>query len=121
MRKHDRCSRCGSAGCQLLKYNQSEGKGSQHDIEREIKSRQEDEVKKAREQILSITQSVGLPIEQLLANAAKEPKAEKGSTVLAQYRNPADSEQTWTGRGRQPRWMVEALAKGKTLDEFRIK
>jgi len=104
----------------LSKYNLSELKGLQHDIEREIKNRQQDEVKKAREQILSIAQSVGLPIEQLLANAAKKSKAEKGSTVRAQYRNPADSEQTWTGRGRQPRWVVEALAKGKTLDEFRI-
>lgn len=104
----------------LSKYNLSELKGLQHDIEREIKNRQLDEVKKAREQILSIAQSVGLPIEQLLANAAKKARAEKGSTVRAQYRNPADSEQTWTGRGRQPRWVVEALAKGKTLDEFRI-
>lgn len=104
----------------LSKYNLSELKGLQQDIEREIKNRQQDEVKKAREQILSIAQSVGLPIEQLLANAAKKSKAEKSSTVRAQYRNPADNEQTWTGRGRQPRWVVEALAKGKTLDEFRI-
>ena len=104
----------------LSKYNLSELKGLQHDIEREIKNRQQDEVKKAREQILSIAQSVGLPIEQLIANATKKSKAEKGSTVRAQYRNPADSEQTWTGRGRQPRWVVDALAKGKKLDEFRI-
>jgi DNA-binding protein H-NS len=104
----------------LSKYNLSELKGLQHNIEREIKNRQQDEVKKAREQILSIAQSVGLPIEQLVANATRKSKAEKGSTVRAQYRNPADSEQTWTGRGRQPRWVVEALAKGKTLDEFRI-
>lgn len=104
----------------LSKYNLSELKGLQHDIEREIKNRQQDEVKKAREQILSIAQSVGLPLEQLVANSTKKSKAEKGSTVRAQYRNPADSEQTWTGRGRQPRWVVEALSQGKTLDEFRI-
>ena len=104
----------------LSKYNLSELKGLQQDIEGEIKSREQEEVKKAREQILSIAQSVGLPIEQLIANAGKKSKAEKGSTVRARYRNPADSEQTWTGRGRQPRWVVDALAKGKTLDEFRI-
>jgi DNA-binding protein H-NS len=104
----------------LSKYNLSELKGLQQDIEREIKSREQEEVKKAREKILSIAQSVGLPIEHLIASAGKKSKAEKGSTVRAQYRNPADSEQTWTGRGRQPRWVVDALAKGKTLDEFRI-
>ena len=104
----------------LSEYNLSELKGLQHEIEREIKSREQDEVKKAREQILSIAQSVGLPIEQLIANVGKKSNAAKTATVRAQYRNPADSEQTWSGRGRQPRWVVEAIAKGKKLDEFRI-
>ena len=40
--------------------------------------------------------------------------------VAAQYRNPSDSSQTWAGRGRQPRWIAEALQGGKTLDELRI-
>jgi DNA-binding protein H-NS len=108
------------ATADLSKYNLSELKGLQHDIEREIKSREQQEVKKAREQILSIAQSVGLPIDQLIVNAGKKAKTEKTTTVRAKYRNPTDSEQTWSGRGRQPRWVVEALAKGKKLDEFRI-
>jgi len=32
----------------------------------------------------------------------------KGSKVAPKYRNPKDASQTWTGRGRRPRWMVEA-------------
>lgn len=36
------------------------------------------------------------------------------------YANPADPSQTWTGRGRQPRWVVAALADGKTLDDLAI-
>ena len=36
------------------------------------------------------------------------------------YANPADTSQTWTGRGRQPRWVVAALADGKTLDDLAI-
>jgi DNA-binding protein H-NS len=27
---------------------------------------------------------------------------------------------TWSGRGRQPGWIKEALAKGKGLDDFLI-
>ncbi|MDN4061674.1 H-NS histone family protein [Massilia sp. YIM B02769] len=38
-----------------------------------------------------------------------------------QYENPADSSQTWSGRGRQPKWVAEALAGGKKLDQFRMK
>jgi DNA-binding protein H-NS len=104
----------------LSKYNLSELKGLQQDIEKEIKSRQQQELKKAREQILSIAQSLGVSVEQLISDAGKKPKDNKIGTIRAQYRNPADSEQTWAGRGRQPKWVVEALANGKKLDEFRI-
>lgn len=99
----------------LSNYNLAELKGLQFDIEKEIKSRQQDEVKKAREQILAIAQDVGVPVAALIkVNAAK---AEGGK---ARFRNPADESQTWTGRGRQPKWIAEALAGGKSIDDFRI-
>ncbi len=43
-----------------------------------------------------------------------------GSKGLPKYANPANPEQTWTGRGRQPSWVKEALAKGKSLDDLAI-
>jgi DNA-binding protein H-NS len=108
----------------LSNYNLAELKGLQFDIEKEIKSRQQDEVKKAREQILAIAQDVGVPVSALLtaAGAAKKGGAKKGDAQpgQARFRNPADESQTWTGRGRQPRWIAEALTKGKSLDDFRI-
>ena len=108
----------------LSKYNLSELKQLQVDIEKEIKGRQQSEVKKAREQILSIAQTLGVSVEDLLADSKKKSKSgaadARTEKVRAQYRNPADSEQTWTGRGRQPKWVVEALAQGKKLDDFRI-
>ena len=36
------------------------------------------------------------------------------------YRNPADPSKTWTGRGRQPQWIKDALAAGKDLSEMAI-
>ena len=39
---------------------------------------------------------------------------------VAKYANPADASQTWTGRGRQPNWVKDALAKGKSLDSMAI-
>jgi DNA-binding protein H-NS len=116
----------------LSNYNLAELKGLQFDIEKEIKSRQQDEVKKAREQILAIAQDVGVPVAALIkVNGAKAggAKAEGGKNGSikggaqqgqARYRNPADESQTWTGRGRQPKWIAEALAGGKSLDDFRI-
>jgi DNA-binding protein H-NS len=37
--------------------------------------------------------------------------AKRRSKVAPKYRNPADPSQTWSGRGRQPRWFNAALRK----------
>jgi DNA-binding protein H-NS len=38
----------------------------------------------------------------------------------AKYAHPENASVTWSGRGRQPGWVKEALAKGKSLEEFLI-
>lgn len=39
--------------------------------------------------------------------------------VLPKYFNPQTSE-TWSGRGKRPRWLVAAMKSGRKMDEFRI-
>jgi DNA-binding protein H-NS len=39
--------------------------------------------------------------------------------VLPRYRNPGTAE-TWSGRGKRPRWLVAAEASGRSIEEFRI-
>jgi DNA-binding protein H-NS len=41
-------------------------------------------------------------------------------TVYPRFRNPDPPHQTWSGRGRQPRWIRELLARGKSLYDLRI-
>jgi DNA-binding protein H-NS len=41
--------------------------------------------------------------------------------VFPKFRNPAQPAETWSGRGKQPRWLTAQLRSGKKLDEFRIK
>lgn len=36
----------------------------------------------------------------------------------AKYVNPESPEQTWSGRGRRPQWVNDALGAGRTLDEL---
>lgn len=45
----------------------------------------------------------------------------RGKTNKGQprYRNPSTGE-TWTGIGRKPAWLREALSQGKTLADFAI-
>ncbi|MBA4490981.1 H-NS histone family protein [Paracoccus sp. S1E-3] len=44
----------------------------------------------------------------------------RGGKVAPKYANPENAEQTWTGRGRRPQWVQEALASGKSLDDLAI-
>jgi DNA-binding protein H-NS len=39
--------------------------------------------------------------------------------VLPRFRNP-DTDETWSGRGKQPRWLIAATEAGRSIDEFRI-
>jgi DNA-binding protein H-NS len=63
--------------------------------------------------------------DEVKASAGSEP-ASTGPTrrkyprVFPKYRNPASSSETWSGRGKQPRWLVVALKKGHTIDDFKI-
>lgn len=108
------------ANIDLSSYNLSELKGLQHKIENEIKNRQQGDLAKARQQILAIAQAAGVTVEELLGAGTKKSNKGKGQKVQAQYQNPADKAQTWTGRGRQPKWIAEGIARGKQLSDFRI-
>lgn len=40
--------------------------------------------------------------------------------VYPKYRNPNEPSETWSGRGKQPRWLVAALKTGHRIEEFMI-
>ena len=40
--------------------------------------------------------------------------------VFPKYQNPKNPTETWSGRGRHPRWLSPQLGSGKKLDDFRI-
>lgn len=42
-----------------------------------------------------------------------------GQPVAIKYRNVATGE-TWTGRGKMPRWLAAEEAKGRTKDQFAV-
>lgn len=87
-------------------------------VQEALKSHHYLEISKAREQILHIAQSAGLSVDDILSS--KAPKRAKTAPVAAQYRNPNDASQTWSGRGRQPLWIKALLESGKKLAELRV-
>jgi len=97
--------------------------------EQALKSKSHDKV---LAQIVALAKQAGLTaadVTQALssgkaAKAGKAPKAAKkgalaGKKVAPKYRNPANAEQTWTGRGVSPTW-VQALKAAGTLESALI-
>jgi DNA-binding protein H-NS len=41
--------------------------------------------------------------------------------VFPKYQNPAVPSETWSGRGKQPRWLVSALKAGRAIEDFEIR
>jgi DNA-binding protein H-NS len=48
------------------------------------------------------------------------PERRKYPRVIPKYRNPDAPSETWSGRGKQPRWLTSAITAGHTIDEFTI-
>jgi DNA-binding protein H-NS len=44
----------------------------------------------------------------------------KRSPVAPKYANPANKSETWSGRGRKPRWFEAALKSGKSVKDLSI-
>lgn len=91
---------------------------------------------KVRAQLAKAAKSAGYTLEELFGTASapttgkasKAAKATKatGKTgrklpkVAPKYRNPANADETWTGRGKQPRWLAELTSQGKKVEDFLI-
>jgi DNA-binding protein H-NS len=54
--------------------------------------------------------------------AGRGTRAARKSTgkVAPKYRNPEKPEETWTGRGKQPRWLAQKVSDGAKVEDFLI-
>ncbi len=91
-------------------------------------------IAKVRAQLAKSAKAAGYTLEELFGTAAagmKAPKTAKaGKTaskpgrklakVAPKYRNPANPDETWTGRGKQPRWLAEFTSQGQKVEDFLI-
>ena len=67
--------------------------------------------------IKSKMQEYGITVADL-SSGARGSRA-KGATVAAKYRDPETGD-TWTGRGKRPRWLQARINAGRTLESFLI-
>ncbi|HPQ97526.1 MAG: H-NS histone family protein [Thiothrix sp.] len=83
-------------------------------IDSAIVNRRQSELMNIRRQVDEIVGTSGFSLQEILdARPARKP-------VEPKYQNPDNLDETWTGRGRRPRWVESCIKSGKTLEELAI-
>lgn len=82
--------------------------------EAEVRERQE-----ALQAAQNAAAEFGFSLDDLASGGRKRGSA-KSSKASPKYRNPDNPEQTWSGRGRKPQWIHDALAKGIDVSKLEI-
>lgn len=86
------------------------------DVKTAIKSAYERDRVEARKAAEKAAAEFGFSLDEV-SSGAKKPKAAKAS---AKFANPADKTQTWTGKGRQPNWYRDLVAKGVAPEDLAV-
>lgn len=69
-----------------------------------------------RKKIEAIASEAGFKVSDLFGG-----RGGKGRTVAAKYANPDNPSETWTGRGRKPKWLSAKVSEGHKIEKFLIK
>lgn len=71
-----------------------------------------------RAKLTNLARDEGYTIEELFGAGGGRGKT--GRTVAPKYRNPADPAQTWSGRGKRPRWVQAHIDAGNSIESIEI-
>jgi DNA-binding protein H-NS len=89
-------------------------------LEKQIADAQREERGAAIAQIRALMGEHGLTMSDIGQKSSAPKRSTSGrAKVAAKYRN-ADTGETWSGRGLQPRWLKAALDTGKKLSDFAV-
>ncbi|MDQ7996210.1 MAG: H-NS histone family protein [Luteibacter sp.] len=78
-----------------------------------------EKVSALRDKINELIRAEGFTFDDVFG--ARAPKSKRAGTVVAaKYRNPDNEEQTWSGRGKRPRWFNDALKAGKKESDLLV-
>jgi DNA-binding protein H-NS len=82
----------------------------QSQVAKAITSFEDRRKKDALAELEDKARTLGFSLAELTGTPA--PVVRKRSPAVPKYANPADASDTWSGRGRKPRWFEAALRSG---------
>ncbi|OUD12065.1 H-NS family nucleoid-associated regulatory protein [Thioflexithrix psekupsensis] len=84
-----------------------------------IHLRRRSQQKVLESQMREMARAQGLELEDVVLRD-KEGARRSRKTASAQYRNPNNPLETWTGLGKRPNWLKAYLANGGSLETLKI-
>lgn len=94
------------------------------DVERELKRTIERDKKAAIAAAKKAAKEHGFELSEISdAPTSAKPRKKKVSkkpSAAPKYANPIDKSQTWTGKGRQPKWFKHAVTAGQNPEQLAI-
>ncbi|MDQ2094480.1 H-NS histone family protein [Rhodalgimonas zhirmunskyi] len=99
----------------LTSMSLTELQSLQKKVAKAIEKQENRDRKKALAALEATARDLGYSLSELTGG-----KKAPGSKGAPKYANPENPEQTWTGKGRRPAWVNEALQSGKSLEEMAI-
>lgn len=91
-------------------------KDLQTQVGRAISSFEDRKKKEALAELEEKARSMGFSLAELTGATVTRKRA----PATAKYANPANTSDTWSGRGRKPRWFEAAIKSGKTPEDMSI-
>ena len=85
-------------------------------IERAIETYEDRKKREALAELEESARKMGYSLAELAELSSTKPR----KAVAPKYANPENPSETWTGRGRKPKWVEAALAAGKSLEDLAI-
>lgn len=91
-------------------------------VEAAIPEKKRTEILELRAKLEAVSAEAGYTLAEVVGGRSgkRGPVAGNG-TVAVKYRNPDNVSETWSGRGRQARWLAEKLKKrGAKREDFAV-
>lgn len=101
----------------LLSLSLRELKDLQSQVGKAIASFEDRKKKEAMAALEETARSMGFSLSELTGSA---PTTRKRRPSTVTYANPENASETWTGRGRKPRWFEAAIKSGKKPEDMAI-
>lgn len=100
---------------QLENMSLEELKAFHKEVTKALTTYEDRKKSEAREQLERQARELGFSLSDLTGKLKV-----KRTPAPPKYANPENSADTWSGRGRKPKWLSEALENGHDIEEFAI-